>query len=36
MGYAGGLNLYVYAPNPVFWIDPFGVRVQSQPSPVGR
>ena len=25
IGYAGGLNLYVYAPNPVFWIDPFGL-----------
>ncbi|WP_409279593.1 RHS repeat domain-containing protein, partial [Pseudomonas defluvii] len=25
IGYAGGLNLYVYAPNPVFWIDPLGL-----------
>lgn len=25
IGYAGGLNLYVYAPNPVSWIDPLGL-----------
>ncbi|WP_409281003.1 RHS repeat-associated core domain-containing protein, partial [Pseudomonas defluvii] len=25
IGYAGGLNLYVYAPNPIFWIDPLGL-----------
>ncbi|OZY31267.1 hypothetical protein CJF36_17420 [Pseudomonas lundensis] len=25
ISYAGGLNLYVYAPNPVEWIDPLGL-----------
>ncbi|MGQ4133355.1 hypothetical protein ACUC97_28720 [Escherichia coli] len=23
---AGGLNLYAYAPNPVSWIDPLGLK----------
>ncbi|WP_189396450.1 RHS repeat-associated core domain-containing protein, partial [Pseudomonas laurentiana] len=32
IGYAGGLNLYVYAPNPVFWIDPFGLARKEQLS----
>ena len=26
ISYAGGLNLYAYAPNPVEWIDPLGLR----------
>ncbi|EOM8001693.1 hypothetical protein ACNCR4_004895 [Escherichia coli] len=26
MGLAGGLNLYAYAPNPVSWIDPLGLK----------
>ncbi|SDP31704.1 RHS repeat-associated core domain-containing protein, partial [Pseudomonas cichorii] len=25
IGYAGGLNLYAYAPNPVGWMDPLGL-----------
>ncbi|MGC3893446.1 RHS repeat-associated core domain-containing protein [Pseudomonas urmiensis] len=25
IGYAGGLNLYQYAPNPVEWVDPLGL-----------
>ncbi|KOC86664.1 HYD1 signature containing ADP-ribosyltransferase family protein, partial [Winslowiella iniecta] len=25
IGVAGGLNLYQYAPNPLSWIDPFGL-----------
>jgi len=25
IGFAGGLNVYVYAPNPTEWIDPFGL-----------
>ncbi|HAZ77792.1 MAG TPA: type IV secretion protein Rhs, partial [Enterobacteriaceae bacterium] len=26
IGLAGGLNLYSYAPNPLSWIDPFGLK----------
>ncbi|MFI8222401.1 RHS repeat-associated core domain-containing protein [Pseudomonas sp. NPDC085632] len=26
IGYLGGLNLYVYAPNPVGWVDPWGLQ----------
>ena len=26
ISYAGGLNLYAYAPNPVGWVDPLGLR----------
>ncbi|HBB0804365.1 TPA: hypothetical protein J1A13_004790, partial [Escherichia coli] len=26
IGLAGGLNLYAYAPNPVSWIDPLGLK----------
>jgi RHS repeat-associated protein len=26
--FAGGLNPYVYAPNPLTWIDPFGLAVE--------
>jgi RHS repeat-associated protein len=29
IGYSGGLNLHVYAPNPVAWVDPFGLDVQA-------
>ncbi|MQT57173.1 RHS repeat protein, partial [Pseudomonas sp. FSL R10-0399] len=25
IGFAGGLNVYAYAPNPVGWVDPFGL-----------
>nr|WP_077946559.1 hypothetical protein [Salmonella enterica] len=25
MGLRGGLNLYQYAPNPLSWIDPWGL-----------
>ncbi|MBV4539430.1 RHS repeat-associated core domain-containing protein, partial [Pseudomonas urmiensis] len=35
IGYAGGLNLYAYAPNPIAWTDPLGLaanrgRIQAQ------
>ena len=25
IGYAGGLNVYQYAPNPIGWVDPLGL-----------
>jgi len=25
IGLMGGMNLYQYAPNPIFWIDPLGL-----------
>ncbi|WP_205298072.1 RHS repeat-associated core domain-containing protein, partial [Pantoea sp. Cy-639] len=25
IGYAGGINVYLYAPNPVQWVDPLGL-----------
>ncbi|MFC0179181.1 RHS repeat-associated core domain-containing protein [Thorsellia kenyensis] len=28
IGLAGGINLYQYAPNPLLWIDRWGVNVQ--------
>ncbi|HGN9116925.1 TPA: RHS repeat domain-containing protein, partial [Providencia stuartii] len=28
IGLAGGLNLYQYAPNPLTWVDPWGLHVQ--------
>ncbi len=28
IGLAGGLNLYTYAPNPLTWIDPFGLTLE--------
>ncbi|POA50374.1 type IV secretion protein Rhs [Pseudomonas sp. MPR-ANC1] len=28
IGYRGGVNLYCYAPNPVGWTDPFGLKKQ--------
>lgn len=28
IGYVGGLNLYEYAPNPVVWIDPYGLMMR--------
>ncbi|WP_263303122.1 RHS repeat-associated core domain-containing protein [Escherichia fergusonii] len=27
IGLAGGLNLYQYAPNPLSWIDPLGLKI---------
>ncbi|MQT98260.1 RHS repeat-associated core domain-containing protein [Pseudomonas helleri] len=35
IGFAGGLNVYAYAPNPVGWVDPLGLaahrgRIQAQ------
>ncbi|MEY0247848.1 RHS repeat-associated core domain-containing protein, partial [Morganella morganii] len=27
IGLAGGLNLYQYAPNPLMWVDPWGLNV---------
>lgn len=35
IGYAGGLNLHQYAPNPVDWIDPLGL-VKKAPSKFAR
>ncbi len=32
IGYAGGLNSYAYAPNPVVWIDPLGLTGSSVPA----
>ena len=29
IGLAGGFNLYRYAPNPLMWIDPWGLRLES-------
>ncbi len=26
IGFAGGLNIYAYAPNPIQWLDPFGLE----------
>jgi RHS repeat-associated protein len=33
IGYAGGLNLYSYAPNPVGWIDPLGLQKKPRVPP---
>ncbi|MCA2169724.1 hypothetical protein NA881_24760, partial [Escherichia coli] len=27
MGLLGGLNLYAYAPNPLGWVDPLGLKI---------
>ncbi|MBV6290504.1 hypothetical protein KUO17_26415, partial [Pseudomonas sp. MAFF 301350] len=36
ISYAGGLNLYAYAPNPVGWIDPSGLAgYKAKASTVG-
>ena len=32
IGLAGGLNLYQYAPNPIEWIDPWGLTGDRYPS----
>ncbi|PYC25582.1 type IV secretion protein Rhs [Pseudomonas jessenii] len=32
ISYDGGLNLYQYTPNPVEWIDPFGLMPMSPPG----
>ncbi|WP_421079802.1 RHS repeat domain-containing protein [Serratia marcescens] len=31
IGLRGGLNLYQYAPNPLMWVDPFGLSVKGVP-----
>ncbi|MEB0223002.1 RHS repeat-associated core domain-containing protein [Pseudomonas sp. 10S4] len=36
IGFAGGLNLYAYAPNPVNWIDPLGLAKSGRWEPVGN
>ena len=38
IGYAGGLNVHQYAPNPVEWVDPLGLsgmrtNVAAKPGP---
>ena len=34
INYAGGLNLYAYAPNPTGWVDPLGVAKSGRWEPV--
>ncbi len=36
IGYAGGLNLFAYAPNPVGWVDPLGLAKSGRWEPVGN
>ena len=36
ISYAGGLSLYAYAPNPVEWVDPFGLRADSPAQKIRR
>ncbi|WP_246173973.1 RHS repeat-associated core domain-containing protein [Paraburkholderia hayleyella] len=36
IGYAGGVNLYAYAPSPVGWIDPLGLARSGQWTTVGN
>ncbi|MGI3748754.1 MAG: RHS repeat-associated core domain-containing protein [Janthinobacterium lividum] len=33
ISYAGGLNLHVYAPNPISWIDPTGLASSGRWEP---
>ncbi|UVL59531.1 DUF6531 domain-containing protein [Pseudomonas sp. B21-032] len=35
IGFAGGLNVYAYAPNPVEWVDPLGLAKRG-PVPGGK
>jgi len=32
VGLAGGLNLYQYAPNPLGWVDPWGLKARCAPT----
>ena len=36
IGFAGGLNVYAYAPNPVDWVDPFGLARKCQLGTYGE
>ena len=36
IGLAGGWNVYAYAPNPVGWVDPFGLARRQGITPNGR
>ncbi|WP_339483685.1 RHS repeat-associated core domain-containing protein, partial [Pseudomonas sp. RL_5y_Pfl2_73] len=36
IGFAGGLNVYAYGPNPVEWVDPFGLAKSGRWQPVGN
>ncbi|WP_244866735.1 RHS repeat-associated core domain-containing protein [Photorhabdus heterorhabditis] len=37
LGLTGGINLYTYAPNPMMWIDPWGLTGKPMNSPdVGK
>lgn len=36
IGYAGGIHLYEYAPNPTGWIDPFGLAKSGRWEQVGN
>nr|WP_276554525.1 RHS repeat-associated core domain-containing protein [Pseudomonas peradeniyensis] len=33
VGFAGGLNIYLYAVNPIEWVDPKGLAGRKQPKP---
>lgn len=30
IGLLGGLNTFAYAPNPIYWIDPFGLQPKNR------
>ncbi len=32
IGLNGGTNLFVYAPNPIGWVDPFGLAPSRKPT----
>ena len=36
IGLAGGLNLHQYAPNPIVWVDPLGLRCDSPSQKLAR
>ncbi|WP_369679865.1 hypothetical protein [Burkholderia ubonensis] len=36
IGLAGGINVFQYAPNPVQWIDPLGLRCDSPTEKLRR
>nr|WP_081667721.1 RHS repeat-associated core domain-containing protein [Serratia liquefaciens] len=36
IGYAGALNVYAYAPNPISWVDPLGLSPRCLTSRAAR
>ncbi|HFK5736857.1 TPA: hypothetical protein ACG0DS_004466 [Enterobacter sichuanensis] len=32
MGFNGGINTYVYATNPLSWVDPLGLKAKCAPT----